>query len=309
VEPSGKADRKAAAQAEKQYGAIAHQQARDAGLTSEQIRWRRRIGRWHGTATRNVYVMAGVQETCQQATLVAVLAGPAGTVASHLSVAALLEVGKPPETPHVTVPRNANGRYRGAVVHRSSLEPVDLCVISKVPCTGPARMLVDCAAIVSHEALCELVDQTLFRFSDARRVREAMDRASRAPGRKGLPSLEEALAVWTPGPKPGSPAEMRVVRHLRRLGFPLPERQWKVRNANGRIVARVDLAWPRWKVGLEYDGGEFHGPRRWAADDERQDMVEALGWQIGRATKYDLEHGSTTLEAWVAPRIPRDLAA
>jgi hypothetical protein len=309
VERSGKADRKVAAQAEKQYSLITHQQGLDAGLTAEQIQWRRRTGRWESTAARKVYAMAGSKATWQQAATAAVLAGPSGTVASHLTAAALLDAAKAPAIPHVTVPANASGRYQGAVVHWGDLDPVDVCTVAGIPCTGPARTLVDCAAVVGHEALCALVDQILFRHGDARRVREAMKRAARAPGRRGFPSLQEALVVWTPGPKPGSPAEMRLVRHLHRLGFPLPERQWKVRDANRRLVGKIDLAWPRWMVGLEYDGGEFHGPRRWTADDERQDDLEALGWQIGRATKHDLEPGATGVETWLAARVPRVQAA
>ncbi len=307
MEPRGKPDRAAAARADKQYGAISHRQALEAGLTTEQIQWRRRTGRWRDTAAYKVYALAGARETPEQVAVAAVLAGPPGTVASHLTVAGLLGVGKGPDTPHVTVPPKANGRYRGAVVHWSPLDPVDICVIADIPCTSPARMLVDCAGIVTYEGLCELVDQTLFRFSDARKVREAMSRASRAPGRRGLPLLERALAVWTPGPRPGSPAEMRLVRHLHRLGFPLPERQWKVREGR-RVVAKLDLAWPRWRVGLEYDGEAFHGPRRWCADDARRDLLEALGWQIGRSTRHDLDLTSGTLEAWLAPRVPRNLA-
>lgn len=295
--------------AEKQHGAITHAQALKLGLTREQIQGRRRSGRWRSTEARQVYVLAGVKETWQQTVMVAVLAGPPGTVASHLSAAALLDVGDPPEIPHVTASPKANGRYRGAVVHRSPLDPFDVCVVSAIACTRPERMLVDCAAVVSHQALCELVDQTLFRFADAGRVRAAMARASRAPGRKGLGSLDAALAVWTSGPKPGSPAEMRLVRHLHRLGFPLPQRQWKVRDASGRVVAKIDLAWPDWLVGLEYDGEEFHGPRRWTADAEREERLAALGWQIERVTKYELKPGSTAIEAWLAARVPRVSAA
>ncbi|MGH9038516.1 MAG: type IV toxin-antitoxin system AbiEi family antitoxin domain-containing protein [Acidimicrobiia bacterium] len=301
-------DQRAAATAARQFGAVTRRQALDCGLTPSQIEWRLRTGRWR-RAAYEVYVVVGVPETWQLSAMVAVLAGPPGTVASHLTAAALFGLWTPPAPPHVTVPRGTNGRYRGAVVHWSSLDALDRCVAARIPCTHPARMLVDCAAVLGERALCDLVDQTLFRFTDAPGVQRAMVRASRAPGRKGQRNLQHALEVWTPGPKPGSPAEMRLVRHLQRLGFPLPERQWKVRDEGGRFVGRIDLAWPDLKVGLEYDGEEHHGPRRWRQDDDRQDCLEALGWQMLRVGKSDLGPGSTRVERWLAPRVGRRSAA
>jgi len=90
-----------------------------------------------------------------------------------------------------------------------------------------------------------------------------------APGRRGLPLLEEVLAVSTPGPLPGSPAEMRLVRRLASWGFPLPERQLRVLNERGVFLGRVDLGWSDRRVAFEYDGAEAHTPRQWASDEAR----------------------------------------
>ena len=109
-----------------------------------------------------------------------------------------------------------------------------------------------------------------------------------APGRKGLPLLERALAEWESGPRPGSPAEMRLLRLLERWGFPTPERQIEVRDGRGRLIGRVDLGWPDLKVGFEYDGAEFHGPRQSEHDARRQGSIEALGWRLERVRKEDV---------------------
>src|SRR5947208_837515 len=127
-------------------------------------------------------------------------------------------------------------------------------LMGAVPCTRPARILVECAELLGHEELCELVDEVLCRrLTTVDGVHQAMARAGRSPGRKGLIDLERALEVWTPGPRPGSPAEMRLARCLVRWGFPPPQRQVKIHDGRGGFVARVDLGWPKRRVGLEYE--------------------------------------------------------
>jgi hypothetical protein len=297
--PDQRADRLAS----RQHGAISLAQALDVGLTVDQIRSRVRTGRWRKGA-RGTFIVAGAPETWQQAVMVACLAGPPGTVASHLTAAALFGLWKPPPRPHVTVPRQANGRSRVAVLHRACLEPEDKAAIGVIPCTRPARTIVDCAALLGYEALCELVDDALCRpliLPD--KLRRAMERASRAPGRKGLANLERALKVWTPGPRPGSQAEMRLVRRLQQWGFPLPERQWVIRDANGKFVAKVDLGWPEPQVGFEYQGERHHSPRDEEHDARRKKRIEALGWEVEFVYKSDLRPGSTRLQRWLAPRL------
>lgn len=302
-------DQRADELASRQHGAISHAQAVEVGLTERQIKGRIRSGRWR-RATRGVYCVTGSLRTWRQETMVACLAGPHSTVASHLTAAALFRLVPPPSRPHVTVRRGAATRFQGATVHRGPLDRLDVSKIGQIPTTQPARTLVDCAALLTYDAFCDLVDDALCRrLTDVKALRAAAARAAQAPGRKGLRQLERALEVWTPGPLPGSPAEMRLIRRLHQLGFPLPERQFVIRDERGQFVARVDLAWSNRRAAVEYLGARYHGPRKWAADDAREDRITALGWTVEVADKLDLRPGSTRLPAILADLLGIILAA
>lgn len=286
-------DQRADAIAARQHGAIGHAQT---GMTQGQIRRRRRSGRWR-SAGPGVSVMAAVPPSSEQRAAVAILRGPAGTVASHLTAAALHGICGFPARPHVTVARGSNIRLDGIRVHRSPLAPEDVTEVAGLPATTPARCLVDAAALVGYERLCELVDTTLFlRLATPDDVRAAMRRASKRPGRTGLARLEAVLTVWTPGPHPGSPAEMSLLRRIQAWGLPLPERQMVIRDGAGRQIAQVDGGYaPPRKVILEYQGEEFHGPRHEPLDDERRAELEALGWNVVWVRSIDLRLGATEL--------------
>ncbi len=241
-----------------------------------------------------MYVSASAPETWQQRLWGAILAGSQGTVASHLSAAALFQLIPPPPVLHVTLPPTASARKRAGIPHRSPLPRPDRCKVGNIPCTTPARTLVDCAALVSLDALCDLVDTALYRgLTTVGKVRAAIQRAGR--NRKGTRQLEEALVVWDDVIRPGSPAEARVLRWLSRNGFPVPERQYAIENEDGEVVAKGDFVWPDPMVLMEYDGEEFHGPRRWKLDDEREGKVVALLWKVVRADKFDFRPSATRL--------------
>jgi hypothetical protein len=284
--PDERADELAAGQ----HAAISRRQAIGVGMTRNQIAGRLASRRWR-RAARGVFVVTAAPATWRQRMAVAGLAGPDGTVVSHLSAAALHELMEPPEVPHVTVPTGASGDVSGAAVHhvRHPLDPRDVTVIDGIPATSAARTLVDCAGLLDYDAYCQLLDTALIRrLTTARAVRAAADRAARAPGRKGLPLVDQALEVWSTGRRPDSPPEMKLVRLILKWGFPAPERQHPVFDERGRFVAKADVAIPAWKVILEYDGQEFHGPRRKPFDAMRQARLEALGWTVLRVTKADL---------------------
>ncbi|MGH7754200.1 MAG: hypothetical protein ACREN5_15450, partial [Gemmatimonadales bacterium] len=132
------------------------------------------------------------------------------------------------------------------------------------------------------------------RSSLSRRVEQTVRRAG-AKGRKGIRALREAMGPWTTGVRPGSPAEARCLRAFARWGLPEPERQYSVRDEAGRFVARSDFAWPDSMVLFEYDGEEYHGPRAWKSDADREQKVDALGWAVERGDTEDFRPSATAL--------------
>jgi hypothetical protein len=289
----GGADQRAAGVSEGQCGAIAYRQLVAAGLSATQIRRRKRNGRLGPTAARSVYRVAGAPTGWMRDTWVAFLAGPSRTVISHTSAAALHGLLDAPTVPHVTVPRAASGRFGGAVVHHGSLVAEDRCIVAGLPVTTVARTIVDCAAVLDQGRLDKLTDAAIGRgLTGMEAIRGAWDRAGPVEGGR---LLTGALAPYAGGAPPGSVKAAHALRLFRRWGLPAPECEYVVRDGQGRTVGRIDFVWRPWRFGLEYDGDEFHPPRQWGADDERQDAIEALGIRLERTDRFDLRPSSTRL--------------
>jgi hypothetical protein len=70
----------------------------------------------------------------------------------------------------------------------------------------------------------------------------------------------------------------------------------EVYGEGGRLLARADLGIVEWKVLLEYDSDEHHGPRCWIADGERVDRVEEeTGWRMVSVDRFDLRPSNDNL--------------
>jgi hypothetical protein len=282
-----------AAEAEGQQGAVSMKQLAQAGLSERQARAWVRHERLCRTAARGVFRMPGAAPTWQQALWVAILAGPKGTVASHLSAAALRGLLPPQELPHVTVPRAASGRFAGAVVHHATVASTDRCRFNRVPVTGVARTIVDCAILIDQATLDGLVDAAIGRgLTTYRKIRAAWTRAGPV---RAADRLTAALAPYTGGAGPRSEKEAHILRVLYCWGLPPPVTQYEIRDENGRFLAKVDFAWPAWRFGLEYKGDEFHPPRAWARDDLRLARIEAMAWRIEESDRFDLRPSATRL--------------
>jgi Transcriptional regulator, AbiEi antitoxin len=286
--------------AARQSGAFTGAQARKAGLSPTQIKYRVRTGRWIRTG-RDVFVLAGTRDTWQRRAMIACLSGPAGTVVSHLSAAAVYGLAQAPEEPHVTIPRDGSGhRISGARVRRADLRPADKALKDRIPCTSAVQTVIDCAEVLDPGTLCDLVDTALCRklMQPSRLIRgaEAAWRSARRSRRAALGRLLEALEIWRCGAPPGSPPEAKLQRRLKEWGFPPAQRQVEVYGKDGRLLARADLGIVEWKVLLEYDSDEHHGPRRWVADGERAGRVEEeTGWRMVPVDRFDLRPSNNNL--------------
>jgi hypothetical protein len=119
--------------------------------------------------------------------------------------------------------------------------------------------------LLGYEELCDLVDSALCRklMQPSRLIRAADEawRAARGARREGLGRLREALGVWRSGAFPGSPPEVKLQRRSKECGFPPAQRQVEIRDRSGRLVAKADLGIVEWKVFIECDSDEHHGPR------------------------------------------------
>lgn len=88
-----------------------------------------------------------------------------------------------------------------------------------------------------------------------------------------------------------SVGESRVAYLCFSQSLPRPETQVQVRDENGRVVARVDFAWPALGVFLEFDGRVKYGADGQTVWEEkrREDRIRELtGWRCIRLTWADL---------------------
>jgi hypothetical protein len=290
---AGTKDERLAKIAESQAGVVANRQLRDAEVSSKDIKVRLRRGSLSPTSARGVYRVAGSERTWRQDLWVALLAGPEGSLASHVSAAALRGLVAAPSIAQVTVPRATSGRFKGAVVHYATISAIDRVRCDGIETTGLGRTLVDCAAVLTQKALNDLVDAAFGRrLCTYREVVAAWERAGHV---RGGTRLREALAPYSTSAEPGSVGAAHVLRRIFEWGFPLPLCEYDIRDEHGEWVATGDFVWPASWFVLEYDGREGHGPRRVRIDARRQAAVEAIGFRVERTNRFDARPSSTRL--------------
>jgi hypothetical protein len=257
-----------------------------------------------------VYVVAGTPPSWRRDVLAACLASPPGTAAAFPSSAALHEVWAPPLLPQVMAPPGSSARSTIAKVRRGNLDRRDVMRVVGIPCMTPARTLVDAAELLAREPLAKLVDEVLCRrLASAEFTMSIAERAQRAPGRRGTALLREVLDAWSSTITPGSPAEMRALRLLEQWGFGRAVKQHEVRRPDGMLIGKLDLAFPEFRDGAEYDSVRWHNPRRWAHDESRYAELRAAGWHVAAIDKHDLMPGEHAWrDAFAAARARRRAA-
>lgn len=167
------------------------------------------------------------------------------------------------------------------VTRNESLLAGEIVAVNGVAVTSPARTAFDLGrrpglvpAVVAVDSLARAtgvaVDEVL-PLIDAHR------------GARGMKQLRQALALVNGGAE--SPQETRTRLAIVFAGLPAPRTQIAVRNEWGAVLARIDMGWEQWRVGVEYDGAQhWTDPRVRARDIDRAAEVEARGWRIIRVS-------------------------
>jgi very-short-patch-repair endonuclease len=178
----------------------------------------------------------------------------------------------------------------GIVIHRGALANDEICLVQSIDCTTPARSAYDIGRRVSGDTAIVRIDALL----NATRctVAEVELIANRYPGARGLRRLRTALDLVDGGAESPKETELRLL--LVRDGLPRPVTQIQVGKR------RVDMGWPEWKVGVEYDGEQhWTDPAKHADDIARLEFLASQGWIIVRVSARQLRYDTEGIVARV----------
>lgn len=267
-----------------QHGAFTFEQAVAAGVTEGQIRHRYRRGRWL-RLHQGVYAVVSSPATFERRVMAMVLAAGDGSVASHLTAAAMHsfpDVNR--DTFELSVRPGHQVRMRGVARHRPGrLSRIDVTMVGPIAVTSYARTLVDCTTRLSLGQVARALDAGLV----ARKVSLlAVERvlAGLAAGPNRRPSVIRMLLDERGDEtrKGESRPENRIYRVLVAGGLPTPTQQHWVHVGEW---FRLDLAYPDEQVAIEYDSWEFHKTRTAFDGDRKRDrLLQIAGWTILRFT-------------------------
>ncbi|VEG56712.1 cullin, a subunit of E3 ubiquitin ligase [Mycolicibacterium aurum] len=200
-------------------------------------------------------------------------------VVSGLSAAALLGAKWiEPDAPAQLI--HANRRPpQGIIVSSDSVADGEVVVIAGMPVTTPARTAFDLGRRLSEREGVQRIDALMNATGLTSDDIESVMRQH--PGARGMCRLRRTASLVDGGAE--SPYESATRLVVVGAGIPAPTTQIAVRDRWGRVFARLDMGWPRWKVAVEYDGAQhWTDGRQRAWDIERAVLLEAAGWVIIR---------------------------
>lgn len=255
---------------------------------------RSQLRREHIRIHRDVYALAGSPLDARNRALAAWRWNRGVGALSGWSAAAVLGVPWVPDDAPAEVSRLHHVRSpAGIVVRKERLCSDEVIRVDEVLVTSPARTAFDLGrrthgeqAVIAVDAIC---NTCVIPIKDVR------DLARRHTGARGIVGLRDVLAEADAGAE--SPWETRTRLAVRRAALPRPQTQVVVRSSDGTFVARLDLGWPCWQVGLEYDGSQhWLDATQRAHDLIRGNRLTELGWTVIRVNAATLRSG-----AYLAP--------
>jgi len=240
-------------------------------------------------------------------------------VLSHTS--ALTEYGVPLwgfdlSVAHVTRTDGLPGRNgRDVQQHSGRMGPGDLVVLNGVAVMNPARAVLESITLGSVEAsLCA----ANFVLNSGLTTEKLLN--TQYVGMENWPDTRTAeLVLRLADRRFESLGETRTFFCCYQQGLPCPVPQYEIKDAAGRVVARVDLAWPDLGVFLEFDGrvkyekllkeGERASDVVLRERDRERMICRLTGWRCVRITWADLARPEELAARIRAELFPRALAS
>jgi len=260
-------------------GLILRDRVLSAGVDPDQLVIALRTGRLF-RVQRGVYGARAAQPGPLPRARAAVLSsGVLDAVASHHTAGRVFGLAVPdrPAVEHITVRRELRRvRRRELHFHSRALALGDVLPRDGVALTSPARTVFDLAAYLPRREAVWCVD-------DALRRNVTTPSALMQVGERRLGGRGDALARERIAEADGVAESM--LETIGRLALadgevPLPQAQFKVHNDVGRLIARLDGAYPERRLAVKFDGQSFHSaPEAVFRDRRRQNSLELEGWR------------------------------
>jgi very-short-patch-repair endonuclease len=295
-----------AALADAQHGVISREQIRRLGLKDGTISHAVTSGRLH-RVFHGAYALGHSRIGEKGRLRAATLACGTGAVVSHRSAGSLLGLlDKGPVVIDVIAPPSRGRGIDAIYLHRvrpPRLEETGTC--DGIPCTSPARTLVDLAGTVGEWTLGSAFERAArHEMLQIPAIEPSID-----PRRRGMKVLLKLIDEWrgaapllTKRGKLKSPLEAKVLPLIARRDLPPPLFNAPVQIAKGRI--EVDFLWPAHRFALEADSRDFHGTAvAFERDRWRDRELMRAGYSVLRVTSLQAEREAEAIAETVAARL------
>ena len=188
--------------------------------------------------------------------------------------------------------RRGRTRTRVPMIHGMTrdLADSDIEERSGVVATSPLRTALDLGAVLYRKDALAALDQ--YRRMHGVTVEQLVAGIERYKGRRGVRQLRDLVPLSDPRAESIRETWMRFAIHDAGLPAPEPQYWW-------RETFRLDLAYARQRVAVEYDGEEFHlTPEQERYDARRRALLRDDGWTLIVVRNGDFT--GQRLETWIS---------
>ncbi|MGC9666887.1 endonuclease domain-containing protein [Planosporangium sp. 12N6] len=185
---------------------------------------------------------------------------------------------------HVAVPPGTRlGPVLGLAVHAVELPDDDVTSRLGIRCTTATRTAWDTASWFDPVRAVPILDAMLGRglVTPAELTSWVREREGTRGWRRA------AVAFDLADGRAQSPPESVIRVRLVRAGLPRPEPQYPI-PLPGALTLHPDLAWPEFRVAVEYDGAYHADPGQLELDRRRLNLLVGAGWVVLHATRKHL---------------------
>ncbi|NYJ02543.1 hypothetical protein HNR19_003241 [Nocardioides thalensis] len=250
--------------------------------------------------TTDVYVAADVEDTLEtRVQAISLVISPHHVIADRaaawlwgIDAFAYADLDAPPiET--VALPGHYPCRRQAVRGRTRDLAADEIVTVGGVRVTSPLRTALDLGCVLHRADALAALDA--FRRAHDISEAELVGQLPRFAGRRGVVQLKELIPLSDP--RAESARESRTRLAILDAGLPAPDLQVWV-DVAGRPTYRLDHAYVRARIAVEYDGWEAHqrtdDQRRY--DEERRAWLRQNGWHVIVVRNGDFT--GPALDAW-----------